>query len=395
MLKHKEKLDKNKISLITFITFLMGFSNAILAYIMSSYFELASGITNVGIFFTVSFVVFLIVLLNLQKIFVIFGKNNVFHFALLGKLVIIALLAFGNPSYLGVSLLMIYIVLGGIEWAALDVILEGFSIDKLSGRIRGLYLTVLNLGFIFGPSLSVYILEKMDFHGVFIFSFIFNAFVFIFSLLGFRKEEERKTHGLGILSVIKRAYKRKDVMKIYAISFLLEFFYALMVIYTFIYLINLGYSKTEIGEIFTVMLIPFVVLQYPLGFLADKKTGEKEFLIVALAIMGLSTIGIYLMGVGNIFLWAGVLFLTRVGAAAIEILRDSYFFKRVDGQDIDLINFFRTAYPVGFILATLIFSVLMLFVSMKTIFLLSGIIILLGLYPAWNLEDNLSEKEIR
>jgi MFS family permease len=373
----------------------MGFSNAILAYIMSSYFELASGITNVGIFFTVSFVVFLIVLLNLQKIFVIFGKNNVFHFALLGKLVIIALLAFGNPSYLGVSLLMIYIVLGGIEWAALDVILEGFSIDKLSGRIRGLYLTVLNLGFIFGPSLSVYILEKMDFHGVFIFSFIFNAFVFIFSLLGFRKEEERKTHGLGILSVIKRAYKRKDVMKIYAISFLLEFFYALMVIYTFIYLINLGYSKTEIGEIFTVMLIPFVVLQYPLGFLADKKTGEKEFLIVALAIMGLSTIGIYLMGVGNIFLWAGVLFLTRVGAAAIEILRDSYFFKRVDGQDIDLINFFRTAYPVGFILATLIFSVLMLFVSMKTIFLLSGIIILLGLYPAWNLEDNLSEKEIR
>jgi len=394
MLHHKEKLDKNKISLITFITFLIGFSNAILAYIMSSYFKLATGTENFGVFYVILFSIFLISLLNLHKAVVFLGKNNVFYFALLAKLLVIALLAFGNPSFLGVFLLMVFVVLGGIEWASLDLILEGYSIDKMSGRIRGLHLTVLNLGILFGPFLSVYILEKMDFQGIFIFSFIFNAFVFIFALLGFRKIKNRISQREGILLVIRKALKRKDVVRIYSISFVLEFFYAAMVIYMPIYLRDLGYSWGGIGWIFTAMLIPFVLVQYPMGFLADKKTGEKEFLILALLIMGCSTIWIYFMGAGSIFLWSAVLFLTRIGAALIEVLRDSYFFKRVDGEDVDLINFFRTAYPVGFIVASFIFSLMLFVISMKTIFLLTGIVVLLGIYAAVKLEDNASEKEI-
>src|SRR5665647_2114428 len=105
MFHHKEKLDKNKIRLITFITFLMGFSNAILAYIMSSYFKLATGTENVGIFYAISFGVFLVTLLSLHKVVASLGRNNVFYFSLLAKIVIIALLAFYNPSYFGILLL--------------------------------------------------------------------------------------------------------------------------------------------------------------------------------------------------------------------------------------------------------------------------------------------------
>jgi hypothetical protein len=108
------------------------------------------------------------------------GKANIFYFSLLLKIISLVLLIFIDPSKITVLLMMAYIIFGHIEWVALDAIVEGFSTDKMSGRIRGLHLTILNVGFLFGPFVSTYILEKMNFHGVFIMALIFNSFVLIF-----------------------------------------------------------------------------------------------------------------------------------------------------------------------------------------------------------------------
>ena len=89
-----------------------------------------------------------------------------------------------------------------------------------------------------------------------------------------------------------------------------------------------------------------------------------------------------------------ILLLTRVGAASIEILRDSYFFKKIDGHDVDMINFFRSAVPVAFIAGTIISSCVIFFFSIKPIFVVIGLVVLSALYPAFKLRDNLSEGEI-
>lgn len=392
--KHKEKLDETKLKLSSFVTFLMGFSNAVLIYVMSSYFKLATGTENVGIFYIISYSIFLIVLLNLHKLVRLWGKSNVFYFSLLANIVVIFLLVFTTPSKIGVFLLMLYIILGHIEWVAMDVIVESFSVDNMSGRIRGLHLMILNAGFLFGPFISTYILEKMDFHGIFIFALIFNCFVFIFGLIGFRNINHKFEQKLKVNEIIRKVTAKKDILRIYYISFALEFFFALMTIYTPIYLRDLGYSWESVGWIFTIMLVPFVLLQYPMGILADKKTGEKEFIIIALLIMACSTIGIYFIGAGTTAIWAAVLFITRIGAALIEIMRDSYFYKKIDATNVDVIHFFRTSLPVAHIVAAIIASMMLIFLPTKSIFIMTGALVLSALYPAFKLIDNKAEKEI-
>lgn len=393
MRKHDEKLDENRIRLASLVSFLMGFSQAVSLYVLSTYFELSSGTENVGIFYAVSYILFLVILLNLHKVVKLFGKANVFYFSLLLKIIVIIGLIFVGPSIFGILLLMVYIILGHIEWVALDMIIESFSVDCRSGRIRGLHLMIVNAGFLFGPFVSVYILEKMGFHGIFVFSLIFNAFVFIFSLIGFRNVNHRFEKKLNVLGVIRRVVARKNILRIYYISFVLEFFFALMVIYTPIYLRDLGYAWDKIGLIFTVMLIPFVLVQYPLGFLADKKTGEKDFLIVSLIIMGFSTIAIYFMGTGSVIIWSIMLFVTRIGASMIEVMRDSYFYKRIDHRDVDLINFFRTSLPVAYIFATILSSFVFIFLPVRFAFILTGVVVLSALYPAFYLKNNKVEEK--
>jgi len=339
-IQHNEKLNFEKVQFITFISFLLGFSSALLSYIISSYFKLVLHTDNVGIFFFLSYILVLVILLNFHKLIGSFGKVATFYGIFITKTISILFLTFLPPSYFSLIFLVVYIITEAAGWVNLDVILEAFSTDKMSGRIRGLYLTITNTGFILGPFLATRILDQFDYKGLFFIVFVVNFLVFSIALMGLRGLNHDYKRKSTIVAVYKRIKKRKNILRIYYISFLLEFFYALMIIYTPLYLLNLGFDWGEIGIAFSIMLIPFVIVQYPAGMIADKKMGEKELLVFSIFIMGVSTFAFYLTSSSNIFVWAGILFMTRVGAALVEILRDSYFYKRIDSGDIDIIDFF-------------------------------------------------------
>lgn len=391
---HDEQLNSKKIKLINFISFLIGFSQATVVYVFSTYFKDSSGTENVGIFYFVAYLFVLIFLLNLHKAVRKLGKSNVFYFSILAKIVVMVFLILLPPSWYSIPFLALYMVLVALIWTSLDVILESFSADKVSGRVRGLHLTIFNAGFLLGPFVSSQLMSNIGFSGIFLFSLVVDAFVLVFSLIGFRNVNHVFKQKLGVIEVIRKVFKRKDVMRIYWVSFALEFFYALMIIYTPIYLLDLGMSWQQIGLIFTLMLLPFVLIQYPAGILADKKIGEKELIIFAIVFMVLATLSVFFLNSMSVLVWGSVLFATRIGAALVEILRDSYFYKRIDGHDVDLINFFRTATPLGYIMAAIFSSVLLFFLPLKFVFILIALILFLSLYQAIKLDDNKCEKEI-
>ena len=290
-------------------------------------------------------------------------------------------------------MLMAYVIITGLEWVSLDAILENFSCDKESGRIRGKHLTILNLGFILGPFLSTRLLDQYDFFGVFLFLLIFNAVIFIFSLIGLRDANSSFKRDISVVKLLKKVLKRKNILAIYYIAFVLDFFYAIMIIYTPIYLLDLGFDWKQIGMIFTAMLLPFVILQYPLGVLADEKVGERKLLIFGLFVMLVFTLAFYFTHSTSVLLWSIVLFGTRIGAAMIEVLRDSYFYKRIDGNDVDLIDFFRTASPVGYIMAAFFSFIILLFFPLVWLFVFLSGVIASALIPAWHLLENGSGKK--
>src|SRR4030042_4394082 len=118
------------------------------------------------------------------------------------------------------------------------------------------------------------------------------------------------------------------------------------------------------------MLIPFVLFQYPAGYLADTRFEERDMMAVALLILGVSTVSIYFLGPASTAVWAGVLFVTRIGASLIEILRDSYFYKRIDQTDVDITDFFRTVRPVAYIIGSPLAAPVALRFLFKLLFLI-------------------------
>lgn len=393
-IKHQENYCAKKTYIAGVISFLMGFTQATIIYVLSSYFKMATGTENVGLFYFLAYSVVMAVLLNFNKVVRIIGKANALYLSLFSKIVIVAMLMLFPVSFWIVVPLMLYLVFSALEWASFDVILESFSEDRRSGRIRGRNLTFLNAGFIFGPLLATRLLDHFDFNGIFIFLFIINSIILFISIFGFRSINGHFDGRITMRELIKKVYFRKNIARIYYISFILEFFYAVMVVYSPIYLRDLGFSWDQVGNIFTIMLVPFVLVQYPMGLLADKKTGEKEAIIFSLIIMGISSACIYFISTPDVFIWSLILFITRIGAALVEVLRDSYFYKRIDAHDVDLIHFFRTAMPLGYIVAALLSTAVLTVFPLKAVFPVLAMLIFTAIIPGFYLIDNKSEKQI-
>lgn len=393
-LKHDERLNRKKVRVINLISFLLGFSSAVTAYIISSYFEEVRGNDNVSIFYFLSNLILLIFLLNFHKLVRIFGKSFVYIASLL-LLAVSSLAVFILPvSWAGALAVLFNIIVFGLSYASNDVILESYSTDVMSGRIRGLNSTILNAGFLIGPFIAMTILDRFNFQSVFLFQSALVFLIFLIAFFNLRKVNHRFKPVVTVNDLLRKILKRKNILRIYYISFLLDVFIFVMIVYMPIYLRHLGMGWEKIGIIFTIMLLPFVLFQYPAGQLADKKMGEKELIIFSLFIMGISVFSIYFVSSTSLYIWSAVLFITRIGAALLEILRDSYFYKRIDGADVDIINFFRTARPVGFLAASALSAIMLLFLPLNYIFILLAIIIFTGFYPALTLKDNLSEEEV-
>lgn len=384
---HKENFKRNKVRLVSFVSFLLGFLDAFFIYILSTYFSIISESDNVGIFYLVAYGGVFLCLFFLQPLIRRIGRAHALYLSLGMSVCAAAILAATAVPMLSIVAALMLIIATNVTWVSLDILLEGFSQDKVSGSIRGLYLTIMNAGLLAAPFLSLKALDAFDYSGIFLTLVIGYTLVFVIALVGFRSDNQVSQQKLRFGSTLKIVLKERNLFRIYHVSFAMEFFYALMIVYTPIYLRALHFSWDDIGIIFTVMLIPFVVLQYPLGVLADRYFGEKEMLIGSIAIAALATAALPFLGTGSVIAWGIALFMTRVGIAGIEILRDSYFYKQIDGDALNIISFFRTARPLANIAAATISAVLLLFFPLWTIFIVVSFALLFSLVEACFLRD--------
>jgi predicted MFS family arabinose efflux permease len=274
-----------------------------------------------------------------------------------------------------------------------DLYLETLTDDADTGSVRGTFMTIVNIGWLASPILSSFILGQSENFTLvyFVAVVLIVPFLIIFGkVLPNQTNNIKSTSLTEVWKQIKnlKTTKARAVRKILITDFLLNFFYVMMVIYMPIYLHQtIGFSWAEIGFIFTIMLLPFVLIEYPLGQVADKWLGEKELLALGFTIAGLATIAVSLVQEKNIWLWAGLLFATRVGAATIEIMKETALFKRIDSHDTSTLAISRNLVPVSFLLGPAFATIVLTFATHQTIFTLLGIIMLYGLYPSLTLRD--------
>jgi MFS family permease len=272
----------------------------------------------------------------------------------------------------------------------LDVFLETYSEKENVGKIRGMYLTTLNTAWVITPLIGTMIIgNSNDYRGVYV-----AALYMLFPLLYLvyknfpRFKDPHYTHP-SLFGTFKHVVKSRDHSKLFIVNIILQVFYSWMVVYSPIYLhTTIGFNWTQIGIILTIMLLPFPIAQWPLGKLADKKYGEKEIMVIGFALLGLATIALAGITSHNLWIWALALFMTRVGAAAAEVMIETYFFKTVSPSDSNMLGFFRVTRPLAYFIAPIITTVGFIFTTDITVlFIALGILCLCALVPIWGLKD--------
>ena len=297
-------------------------------------------------------------------------------------------IAASHSSSLTVALFIVSSILISLIAFDFDLIVEGFSKNASTGGIRGLYLTSANIAWVIAPALASILLVGGDYWRIYLLSaalFIPGLLLFSGKLEQFKDPLYRTVH---FKKTLLSVWQNKDLRGIFGISFLLQFFFMLMVIYTPVYLHEyIGFGWNELGPIFSIMLIPFLLLEAPLGQIADKLLGEKELLVAGFSIMALATGSIYFLTGHSFVLWAGVLFLTRIGAACVEVMTETYFFKKIDGSDAAVVGLNRTVRPFAGVLGPLVATGFLAFISLPALFIALGALMLLGIPLALALKD--------
>ena len=137
------------------------------------------------------------------------------------------------------------------------------------------------------------------------------------------------------------------------------------------------------------MLLPFLFVEYPAGWIADRWFGDKELLIAGFIIMGVALAATGLITASTpLIVIAAILFASRVGAALSEAMVESHFFRRVSERDANTISVFRMMRPVGALVAPLFASLLLITGNYVAFFMISGaLIVALGIIVTIPLKD--------
>ena len=237
----------------------------------------------------------------------------------------------------------------------LDIFLEAYTDKNHIGKIRGLYTTTLNASWLIAPLIGSMIINGGDnYKGTYIASLamLFPLMYLIFK--NFPKFHDPKYSHITTHTIVTKIANNKNLRRIVLANLILQTFYSWMVVYSPIYLHKyMGFNWSEIGIIIVVMLLPFVIVQYPLGIVADKKYGEKEIMFVGFLIMGIATILWAFCQTISVIAWALGLLFTRIGAAAAEIMMEVYFFKTIPPKESELLGVFRMTRLIAPMMAVL------------------------------------------
>lgn len=379
---------KNLLPAIYLSAFFFSLHYAITLYIDSSFLSKHFAAASIGLIYTCGSLLTIITLSLIPKALRSFGNYyTTLFFGAAEILLLIALPFLSSPLVIAT----VFIAHANIVTLLLfnfDVFTESNSKNETTGKTRGIFLTTINLAIVLGPLLAGLFVSDGDFSKVYTLSALFMLPAILVATLHFKTFKDPKYHEFKWREALREIVRNKNIRAIFTVNFLLQFFYSWMIIYTPVYLnTHMGFSWNEIGVIFSIMLLPFVFLEIPLGEIADKRLGEKEMLIGGFFVLALSTFSLSFIGSDTIIVWIVLLFFTRIGAAAVEIMSETYFFKKINGSDTNTLSSFRHTRPLAFVLGPFTASVFLTFFDIQYLFLALGILMLAGIYYALLIED--------
>lgn len=330
------------------MTFLYALHYAIPLYATSSYLHKYFNSSIVSAVYVLGSVLSLIASFHIAKSIKRFHTYEFTFGVAIAEIIVVTLFGHTENPYLLPIFFVTHFVLQTLLYICLNIFIESFSAHAKIGSIRGLFLAVLNLGILVSPLIGGFILSVSSFATLYtVASLLLIPYLFfLHKYLSHIKEPAY--HELNLIEAATKAMKNVNIRAALIGEFTVQSFYSVMVIYSPIYLTAIGVPLTSyLGIILPLALLPLVILPYELGFLADKKFGEKEMLIIGLLILTVATFTCVILTTNDIRIWTLVFLVSRVGASFIETMSFSYYFKKVGNDDPSLTALFVNMYAVS------------------------------------------------
>jgi MFS family permease len=382
--------ELTKIKKIYILSFLFTLHIALSAYVNSTFLIKFIDEKYVGLLYTIASIFTIFFLSQSTTILKHLGNRKLTLTLLIINMISLTGLITGNNIYVIILSFATFLITNSLIFLCLDIFIEHFGDPKTIGRTRGVFLFFVSLAWMISPLITSYLIRVDGYEAVYVLAFgatILMTVGLIFSVRTFQDKIYKRTPFFETYKYLKTNH---HMLAITIINFILQFFYAWMIVYTPIYLHqHIGLTWQQTGIIFTMMLSPFVLFELPIGILIDKYHVRKRTLLYfGILIMGLSTLIISLIFSKSILVWGIILFATRTGAALIEATSEIYFFTHITEEDTHLLGVYRDMTHIAYIIAPLIATLIFIFLPFKYLFLILGIFIFSGFYYIPKLKHN-------
>ncbi len=383
---------RNRLSarhLIYFVVFLFTLHLTPSVYITSNFLSDLIDSSKVGYVYSISSLITILLFIFIRPFLIKYGNYKTFLITLFVELISLGILVVpGLHPIVSITALIFSITTQSTVYLHFDIFLANHSSVEDTGTVRSAFLTAQNIAFVIGPLLAGTILTDHDFWKIFLFGMVLMIPTILLSIKFFKNFKDPEYTKTDIVKTGFKVLKNKDLYNAISVNGLLRVFYAWMIIFTPIFLTqNIGFTVAETSSIIGIALIAFLIFTIPLGYVSDKILGEKEILITGFIIMAISTASMSFIEVKSFWTWAIVLFITRIGASMVEIMGESYFFKKIQENDVNMVSFHRMLRPMTYLVFPTLGSLLLLIIDIKHLFLILGVFMLYGVKYSLAIQD--------
>lgn len=361
--------------------FLFALASVALLYVLLPYLTTFMSAAHAGIVLAVASLVTLIGFLAMPALTAKIGSQQLALILCLLEILALLAIAIAPAAITGIFFVAATTVLAPFIAYELDLLLEAtVQEENTTGRVRTIFLTAAHVAAIGGPLLIGILLASTDAYSrVFLAAAgILLPFLALFAARQLPKGiPPRLSHLKDTLVCITHD---RDLAATTCASFVLSLFYIWAPLYVPVYLHNVLHIGWEtLGWIFALMLVPFVILEYPAGVIADRWLGDKEMLIAGFLIAGAALAAVGAIG-PTTPVWTIVFILvgSRIGASFIESMTEAHFFRRVSERDVNSISVFRLIWPLAGIVGPLMGTAFLLIGGYHFLFVVTGALVLIA-----------------
>lgn len=377
--------------LVYVLAIVFNFHTLLTAYSSSTYLERFITPEAVGLLYSIgalgSMLLFILLPYLLRRI----GNVVAATIFMCGAIFALYLLGSAQSAQVIVPAFILFLILNPLLYLNIDIFSETLIGEKEgdTGKRRGLTLSLMSIAALLAPLALGYIagaeeaLERLYFVAAGV-----GAFFLVILIGTFRHFYDPPYHTIAWPSLIKASWRDTDIRIVLTAHFLLQLFFAWVIIYVPLFMATeAGLTWTQIGSIISVGLLAYTIFEYPIGIVADTYIGEKEMMATGFLLLALTTAAISFMSGVGIIGWMVLMFTSRIGASLVEVTTESYFFKKVRGEDANLMSLFRFTRPAANLAGALLGSITLLYLPFELIFIVLAFFMASGIFITIKLHD--------